>query len=78
MVWDLVKVVNRLKEDHEDFWLSPKQWKKFSVTADLRWRSVSFCRDEAQDVPKIRGVYAFIITASRQGARAGPAPPHAG
>jgi len=62
MAWDLVKLADRLKADNDQFCLSIRQWRKFSAPVRLRWRSVPFSRSDAPSIPKMRGVYAFIIT----------------
>jgi hypothetical protein len=53
---DLVKLVNRVKEDNEEFWLSPTQWRKSRVPRTLAWNVVRFKKSEAVDVPSSRGV----------------------
>jgi hypothetical protein len=68
---DLVKLVNRVKKDSEEFWLSPTQWRKSTVPSTLIWDFVRFTRTEAADVPASRGVYAFLVAFSPAGF-----PPH--
>jgi hypothetical protein len=68
---DLVRLVDRVKEDCEVFWLSPTQWRRSSVPQTLAWNFVRFRRAEAGQVPMSRGVYAFLIAF-----RANGIPPH--
>jgi hypothetical protein len=67
----MVDLVDNLKKDHLNCWLSPSQWRKTTVPTTLRWNAVRFNKSEATAVPNVRGVYAFLITFSRAGF-----PPH--
>jgi len=64
---DLVKLVDRLKKDREEFWLSKTQWKRSKVPKTLVWNSVIFRRSESTAIPATRGVYAFQIKYSSGG-----------
>ncbi len=68
---DLVKLVDRLKKDREEFWLSKTQWKRSKVPKTLKWNSVRFRKAESTAVPASRGVYAFLIKFCSDGI-----PPH--
>src|ERR1035441_5109622 len=68
---DLVKLVDRLKKDREEFWLSKTQWKRSQVPKTLAWNSVRFRKSESPAIPTSRGVYAFLIKFTKDGI-----PPH--
>lgn len=68
---DFVKLVDRLKSDSIEFWLSPTQWRRSKVPRKLLWKYVPFKKSEATVVPTSRGVYAFLVTNSPSGL-----PPH--
>ena len=61
MVSDLVKQVDDLQADRKEFLLSPTRWRTSRVTIPLAWTSVKFEAANRQQVPAIRGVYAFIV-----------------
>lgn len=71
MPHNLVKLVDRLKADSEEFWLSPKQWKKSKVPTSLKWSSARFDKADVLAIPKVRGIYAFAIEVCSHGF-----PPH--
>ena len=64
---DLVKLVDRLKSDSVEFWLSPTQWRRSRVPKTLAWNFVRFKKSEAAVVPTARGVYAFLVACSSNG-----------
>jgi len=41
--------------------LSPFQWKACSLPVDLSWKAVKFNRPNATNIPKVRGVYTFLV-----------------
>lgn len=67
MVFDFVDVVDRLKADRVEFCLSPTQWQQSKAPSNLSWDRVSFKKSEAADVPRARGVYAFIVELYKKG-----------
>ena len=67
MALNLVTLVDRIKADSEEFWLSPTQWRKSTVPQMLIWKSVRFSKTKASSVPVSRGVYSFVIACCTKG-----------
>ena len=61
MAYDLVKHADELKADMRNFFISPKQWSKSQVKIPLAWQDLRFSQENKKNVPKKRGIYAFII-----------------
>ena len=58
---DFVRSVNEFKAYKLPFVINPKQLEKFSTTANLNWEKVEFSPKNKKQIPKERGIYAFIL-----------------
>src|SRR5689334_7568932 len=41
--------------------LSPQHWKEYSVGTKLKWTAVKFTYANAGEIPKLQGVYTFLV-----------------
>lgn len=58
---DFVKEIVALKGSQITFTLHPDSWAKCPVKAKLNWQGLNFTEANQVNVPKKRGIYAFII-----------------
>ncbi len=61
MEYDLVKRADDLAKYNQRFCLSPEQWIGCKVVLEGEWQSVRFQPDQRGNVPKERGLYAFVL-----------------
>lgn len=63
--------VREFRDAMRHFFLNPKQWRSFHTTHTLVWEKCRFTRANRKCIPKVPGVYAFIIEHADHGL-----PPH--
>ena len=61
MPLDFIQETDELKTFAIRFVLSPHQWAAFDCPTGLAWRRVKFDRLNPDDVPPVRGIYAFVV-----------------
>lgn len=61
MALDLVDTVHSYKKYQERFALRPASWRAFSTSRRLTWSKVRFNVGNKAAIPKVRGVYAFVV-----------------
>jgi hypothetical protein len=61
MAYDVVKRADDLAAYLQWFCLSPKQWAACNIVPCGQWQSVRFQRNQRQNVPQVRGLYAFVL-----------------
>jgi hypothetical protein len=61
MPLDFVRSVNIVKSYKLPFIINPKQLENFSTVVDLDWKKVEFLTKNKTQIPKERGIYAFIL-----------------
>jgi hypothetical protein len=52
---------DELKVWEQRFTLSPNRWNSAKIAVNLKWLYVPFDEQSLNDVPKTRGLYAFVI-----------------
>lgn len=60
MALDVVDEIEGLKRYKKTFILSPDQWERLDIP-DLNWQHVKFTTDNRTTIPKVRGIYLFMI-----------------
>lgn len=60
-VIDFEANLSGLKDFQQKVILRPDRWRSFSTTTPLDWKSVRFTKLNRPDVPKQRGIYAFVV-----------------
>lgn len=60
MAVDIVDQVDALKKYKKSFILSPSQWSALTL-GSLTWECVKFEKGNKTSIPKVRGIYCFII-----------------
>jgi len=53
--------IRELMTFRQHFTLSPPLWHSFQPAPALSWQCVKFGKSTANQVPKVRGIYAFVI-----------------
>lgn len=61
MLHDFDRNLRDLKHFEQRVVLSPKQWSSFVPPVPLDWQSVQFTGANRSNVPKERGIYAFVV-----------------
>ena len=64
MALDIVKEIDGLIKYKKTFILSPVQWQKLGIPK-VKWKSVKFSTANKTHIPKVRGIYTFIIKHQR-------------
>lgn len=60
MALDILKEIDGLTNYKKTFILSPIQWQKLGIPK-VKWKSVKFSTANKTHIPKVRGIYTFII-----------------
>lgn len=58
---DLIAHADRMRKYSEKFILDPERWKNFAPIASLNWHQVKFDVTSKPSVPRVRGIYAFVL-----------------
>lgn len=58
---DLITRSDRMRKYTEPFILDPERWKNFTPIASLNWSYVKFEASSRSSVPRVRGLYAFVL-----------------
>lgn len=58
---DLIADADRIRKYSERFTLDPERWKNFAPIASLNWNSVKFEAASRPVVPRVRGLYVFVL-----------------
>lgn len=59
--YDLIAHSDRMKKYTEKFILDPERWRNFTPIASMNWNYVKFEVNSRPSVPRVRGLYAFVL-----------------